>query len=162
MASELVAPLTSAAAMFNCCSMIAGADRGKRDHHRDDLQVPDDISSRNPSALLDALLPRRSSSVAGARASRGADEEDDATQTTMIDALTSSMLLAPRSHQERDDRRTRRAAEAGAAADEAEDALGLARIVDVVGQRPELADQQDPRIGPSCRTRPRPSPRRWS
>jgi hypothetical protein len=38
---------------------------------------------------------------------------------------------------------TERAAQARAAADEAEDTLGLAGVVDVVGERPELADEQN-------------------
>ena len=33
------APFAAAAAMFSCCSMIAGADRRKADDERDDLQV---------------------------------------------------------------------------------------------------------------------------
>ena len=49
---------------------------------------------------------------------------------------------ADRLHQERGQRRAGRAAKARAAADEAEHALGLPRVVDVVGQRPELADEQ--------------------
>ena len=44
---------------------------------------------------------------------------------------------------ERRERRAHRAAEAGAAADEAEQPLRLPRVVDVVGERPELADQQN-------------------
>ena len=64
----------------------------------------------------------------------------------MIAAPISSMFLrADRLDQERGQRRAGRAAEAGAAADEAEQPLGLPRIVDVVGERPELADQQDRR-----------------
>ena len=62
----------------------------------------------------------------------------------MIAALTSSMFVVPIVS-------TRNAVSAApvapprldAAADEPEQPLGLARVVDVVGQRPELADEQD-------------------
>ena len=40
------------------------------------------------------------------------------------------------------DRGAERAAQTGAAADEAEEPLGLPRVVDLVGQRPELADEK--------------------
>ena len=78
----------------------------------------------------------------------------------MIAALTSSMFLAPSdSTRNAVMRRAGGAAEAGAAADEAEDALGLPRVVDVVGQRPELADQQDAEDQRrQVEARPRPSP----
>ena len=42
----------------------------------------------------------------------------------------------------RDDRRPDGAAQAGAGADEAEQPLGLTGVVEVVGQRPELADEE--------------------
>ena len=50
------APLNASAAMLSCCSMMAGADRGERDHERDDLQVP--RLPQEPDRLLaaDALL----------------------------------------------------------------------------------------------------------
>ena len=44
---------------------------------------------------------------------------------------------------ERGNARARQPAERRAAADEPEEPLGLSRIVDGVGQRPELADQQN-------------------
>ena len=67
-----------------------------------------------------------------------------ARHTSMTPAPISIIVREPTdSDQERGQPCAHRAAEAGAAADEPEDALGLARIVDVVGERPELADQQD-------------------
>ncbi len=67
-----------------------------------------------------------------------------ATQTPRIAALTSSRLLVPTFSTASDvSAGAHGAAQAGAAADEAEQPLGLTRVVDVVGQRPELADQQD-------------------
>ena len=50
---------------------------------------------------------------------------------------------AERLGDERGDAGAREPAERGPAADEAEDALGLPRVVDGVGQRPELTDQEN-------------------
>ena len=52
------------------------------------------------------------------------------------------------------DRGAERAAQAGAAADEAEQPLGLARVVDLVGQRPELADEKTCRAAGRASTEP--------
>ena len=77
-----------------------------------------------------------------------------------VAALTSRRLLEPNSLDgDRRDGRAQRAAETGAAADEPEQALGLPGVVDVVGQRPELADEQDAR-GSARRNRARRRPRR--
>src|SRR5688572_31013912 len=43
----------------------------------------------------------------------------------------------------RDNRRARSAAQTGAGTDEAEQPLGLPGVVDLVGQRPELADEEE-------------------
>ena len=48
------------------------------------------------------------------------------------------------SDRELGDRVAQRTAQAGPAADQAEQPLGLARVVDVVGQRPELTDEKNP------------------
>ena len=62
-----------------------------------------------------------------------------------VAALTRRRLLEPNSFDgDRGDRRAKRAAETGAATDETEETLGLPGVVDVVGQRPELADEQHP------------------
>ena len=53
------------------------------------------------------------------------------------------VVRAERSGGERQQRRSGDAAQARAGADETEQALGLPRVVDLVGQRPELADQED-------------------
>ena len=79
----------------------------------------------------------------------------------MIAALTSSIVFcAELLDQERREAGAHGAAEAGAAADEAEQPLGLARIVDVVGERPELADEQAEDQAEDVEARPRSSRRR--
>ncbi len=78
-----------------------------------------------------------------AASSRSSTNSTIAMHTPMIAAAISSMFFAPiDSTRNARERRAHRAAEARATADEAEQPLGLPRIVDVVGQRPELADQQ--------------------
>ena len=138
------------------------ADRREGDHQRDDLQVPRRPQQPDRFAAADAFFLAGLRRVAGAgRLSRAARHEHHDREADDHDrrAEQQHVLRADRLDQERRQRRAGRAAEAGAAADEAEDALGLPRIVDVVGERPELADQQDRQDLPRrCRTRPRPSP----
>ena len=129
--------------MFTCCSTMVAPAAAKPDHERDHPQVaataPASAAPRRPptpALLLDAaraadLVPpddqrrrcRRS------RQRRGADQQQ--------------VVAADLVDDERGEAGADRAAQAGAAADEAEHTLGLARVVDVVGQRPELADEQD-------------------
>ena len=120
------------------------ADRGKANHQRDHLQVRRCAQQAERFAAADAAFLGLAMRSRCRRCSRRSMAITSATQTPRIAALTSSRLLVPTFSTARDsERRAHRAPEAGAAADEAEQPLGLARVVDIVGERPELADQQD-------------------
>ncbi len=122
-----------------------GADGRKADHQRDHLQVPGRSKQLDGLAAADALVLAGLGGVARARRLLALQDEGDDEEAEAHDrgADQQHLLGAERFDQKRREARAGRAAEAGAAADEAEDALGLPRIVDVVGQRPELADQEE-------------------
>ena len=121
------------------------ADGGKRDHERDDLQVARPTQQRQRFAAADALLFPRLRRVGLAGAFVAADDAHDDEQAHHHDAGAHEQhrLGAEFFDESRGDGRAGGAAQAGAAADQPEQTLGLARVVDVVGQRPELADEQN-------------------
>ena len=156
-------PLNASAAMFNCCSIRPAPIAAKAITAAMICRCRLLISSRKPSAPPTSdsspvdVTPASSMSPA-----RRMIITTMPTQMKRSVALTSSRLLVPTCcDHEGEDRRPGDAAEAGAAADEAEDALGLARIVDLVGERPELADEEDPEDqAHQVEQRPTPIPRR--
>ena len=136
-----LAPVASAT-MFTCCSTMVGAGGGQPDHERDHPQVrrlrqhPQRLGAADAALVLDrrqaadVVAPEDEDDDAGAaRQGRGAHQQ----QVDAADLVDQQLREAG----------AERAAEAGAAADEAEQPLGLARVVDVVGERPELADEQN-------------------
>ena len=120
------------------------ADRGKGNHHRDHLQVPRRTEQLDGLAAAHALVFTGLGGVTGARRLLAPHDEGDDEEAAAHDggADQQHLLGAERFHQKRRQRCAGGAAQAGAAADKPENALGLAGIVDVVGERPELADQQ--------------------
>ena len=123
-----------------------GADRRKPDDHRDDLQVRGDAAAGSPRA---PLTPSSSPVLRRSLVARPLLAADDrppraARQTPCIAALTSSRFVgADRARPGRRQRAPATPPRLEPAADEPEDALRLARVVDVVGERPELADEED-------------------
>ncbi len=124
----------------------AGADRGEGDDERDDLQVTrlqqqaQSFQSADLHALF-ALLLRRVRGVArllarddGPHDEEAEDEEGRADQQQVLGPDGLGELAR---HARADD-----AAEARAAADESERPFGLPGLGDVVGECPELTDQQ--------------------
>ena len=123
------------------------ADGSETDHQRDDLQMARVRSRCKRFAAADTFLSRPAARVLRsgcARVAEGSIARRSREQAIIRVPLISSMLVVPiRVGQANQDRRAGDAAEAGAAADEAEDPLGLPGVVDEIGKRPELADEQD-------------------
>ncbi len=145
MASAFPAPLNSATAMLTCWSTMFEAMAPKAMTSEMICRWRDDRSSRMASPpLTPSSSPVFDASERARRLLTAHDRHHDAeTGDHHPGAHEDHRARSDRLHEERGQAGAGGAAEAGAAADEAEDALGLARIVDVVGQRPELADQQD-------------------
>ena len=122
-----------------------GADGRKGDHHGDDLQVARPAEQGQRFAAADPFLLAGLGRVAGPGALVAADDAHDDQEADAEDrgADQQHRRRAELGHQRGGDRRAGGTAQAGAAADQPEQALGLPGIVDVVGQGPELADQQD-------------------
>ena len=122
-----------------------GADRGKGDDQRDDLQVLRLAQHAQRFGAAHAFLfarrrDARELEAAGAPLHRDHDRRRDDQQRAADEEQVRGADLGGGEGQ---NRRSDDAAEAGAAADEAEEPLGLARVVDLVGERPELADEQN-------------------
>ena len=122
-----------------------GADGRKRDHHGDDLQVARAAEQGQRFAAAHPFFLAGLGRVAGPGPLVAADDAHDDQQADGEDrgADQQHRRRAELAHQRGGDRRAGGAAQAGAAADQPEQALGLPGVVDVVGQGPELADQQD-------------------
>ena len=145
MPSVLAWPLASAVAMLSCCSMMAAPMAANvitmamicR------WREPRSRASASP-PLTPSSSPVLAASLVPARSLLRTMQTTISKQTARIAALTSSIVVVPSSVDQRGgDRRAGGTAQAGAAADQPEQALGLPGVVDVVGQGPELADQQD-------------------
>ena len=121
----------------------------RRTHHREthdrgeDAQLPglgqqtQRLASSN-SAILVEFRALPVGSVAGdAQNDRRARRQDGRADEEQV-------VRSELSDRELGDRVAERTAQAGPAADQAEQPLGLACIVDVVGQRPELTDEKNP------------------
>ena len=103
-------------------------------------------SSATARAMRDAALVLACRADAGGGLLRGRApwRRSPMHRISSVAALQSSSALVPTVFDDqRGQPRPGHAAEHHAAADEPEQALGLARIVDAVGERPELADEQD-------------------
>ncbi len=121
------------------------ADGGKGDDQGDDLQMPGAAQQGDGLAAANPFFLTRLGRVGPAGALIGADDAHHDGQAHGQDggADEQHRRRAQFLDQRRGDGGTERPAQTGAAADETEQALGLARVVDVVGQGPELADEQD-------------------
>ena len=121
----------------------AGADRGEGDHEGDDLEVAG--LPQQPEGLLatDALLLGRDGAApAGGCLPFHDQHREPGAQKEDARAAEQQVLGPQPANDESGQAGSGHAAQARPAADEAEDALGLPRVVDVVGERPELADEQ--------------------
>ena len=146
MPSVFDCPLASAAAMLSCCSMIAAPMAAKV------MTIAMICRWREPRSSASASPPPTPSSSPVLAASTGAgalvpahdaDDDEQARRRGSPRSRAASSSVPSDSTSVRGDGRAGGAAQAGAAADEPEQPLGLPRVVDVVGQRPELADEQD-------------------
>ena len=121
-----------------------GAQRAEADDHGDQLNLP-----RGEEELKRFARTQPAEFFFAARASHGIafapehEHHDDDAERERCRAHEQEGVRTERLGDERGNARARHPAQHGAAADEPEQPLGLTRIVDGIGQRPELADQQD-------------------
>jgi hypothetical protein len=126
---------------------MLSADRDRRAHHGEttttstrscrDCQRTQRLASSNSAILVEfRVLPV--GAVAGdAQNDRRARRQDGRADEEQV-------VRSELSDRELRDRVAQRTAQAGPAANQAEQPLGLACVVDVVGQRPELTDEKNP------------------
>ena len=114
---------------------------GEADHQRGDGQVLRGAKQPERFAPADAFAFDLAGT--GGRIVRRNDLQHDHDAGRQHDGADEKQIHADVFDDQGRDARAERAAQAGAAADEAEQPLRLPRVVDVVGQRPELADEDD-------------------
>ena len=120
------------------------AKRSETDHRRDQLNLPRFAEQRECAGEADATLfdvPR--ADRRGLRLAPENDRDDGHAGEEGECAPQQQGVGADRLDDRGGQERARHAAEHHASADEPKQPLRLSRIVDAVGQRPELADQQD-------------------
>jgi hypothetical protein len=120
------------------------ANRREGDDQGDQLQVFRVAKHLQRFRAADALLFTGLARVGLACPLLAADHPHDDAETHGQDGRTHQQhrVLPELLHQQRRQAGAHGAAEAGAAANQAEQALRLARVVDIVGDRPELADRE--------------------
>ena len=134
-------PPVASAAMLSCCCTIAAPAAAQPITSAMIFRWSRFGEQTERLASADALLV--DIAVAGQRRLTAEDRIDDEdAQAEHRSADEQHVVAADLVDQHAQDRRAHGAAQARAAADEAEESLGLPRVVDLVGQRPELADEE--------------------
>ncbi len=120
-----------------------GPDGGEADDQRDQLQMPRFSQHLKRPLSADAFLGTRGGDIGETDSCRPHHAGDDRDARQQQDsAHEDHRVRADLLDQQRQRGGSGHAAQTGAAADEPKEPLGLTRVVDVVGERPELADQK--------------------